>query len=115
MRVHYSVTMRIPFSRLKIGKKYRIDHFEKNLQSKSGVLQSVGRGCKTYCYEHCLIYLKVYNATFCTNGITTIVYQEDEWDLTECADEILFKKIDFDFLPEDVAGEIKHFLVGSWT
>ena len=109
--------MTIPFSRLKIGKKYRIDHFEKNLQSKSGVLKSVGRGCKTYCFEHCLIYLKVYNATFRMNNddITTYVLQEDEWKLTECADEILIKNIDLDFLPEDMVGEIKHFLVGSWN
>ena len=76
------------------------------------------RALKTYSYAYDtktdIVYLKVFNATF--RGIDSshvFSIQEDEWTIRECADEILFKKIDLDIIPDEIIREVGYFLLGN--
>lgn len=112
----------IPFNRLQLGRRYRIDHRESKCSSICSVLVSIDRQTKTYSYAYTnktdIVYLKVFSATFRgVHDTCTVVLQEDEWAVRECADAIVFSKVveggDLDVVPDEIIREFGKFLLGG--
>lgn len=76
------------------------------------------RHVKTYSYAYDnktdIVFLKAFSATFRKiNSPDIFTVQEDEWTIHECADELLFNKIDLDIIPDEIIREVGYFLLGG--